>query len=202
MCGGRPCHLCTLLIVFQRQGQDERSVVSSSNLGLAYCAASLLEREEASSRSITDRQPALSWALFLIMHAVIAGMLGISELHRRNASPVHIWRASELKAKPEVEARADKDMASPKDKPAWRIILDSDEVMFGPRVAARGRWPIIAHRRSFGCDVRHFGKRGITNTKIRSNPSRAARALRPGMGKHERYLARSVSLGPSLESAP
>ena len=37
------------------------------------------------------------------IHAVIAGMSGISELQRRNASPVHVCCASALKAKPEVE---------------------------------------------------------------------------------------------------
>jgi hypothetical protein len=37
------------------------------------------------------------------MQAVIFGMSGISELHSRNASPVHICCASALKAKPEVD---------------------------------------------------------------------------------------------------
>jgi hypothetical protein len=42
----------------------------------------------AASRSITVLQPALRLARFLTMHPVIFGMFGISELHKRNASPV------------------------------------------------------------------------------------------------------------------
>src|SRR5262249_15610949 len=49
--------------------------------------------------SITARQPGLSWARCLTMQAVILGMFGISELQRRNASPVHICRASAVEAK-------------------------------------------------------------------------------------------------------
>jgi hypothetical protein len=68
-------------------------------------------------------------------------MFGISELQRRKASPVHICRASELKAKPEVDASAEKETAKPRTKPAWRIVLEKDAVMFGSwasrRVAAR-----------------------------------------------------------------
>jgi hypothetical protein len=44
---------------------------------------------------------------------------------------VHIWRASELKAKPEVEAIAEKETAKPRTKPAWRIVLVKEAVMFG-----------------------------------------------------------------------
>ena len=45
------------------------------------------------------------------MQAVIFGMFGISELHRRNASPVHICCASALKAKLDVDDSAEKDAA-------------------------------------------------------------------------------------------
>lgn len=72
----------------------------------------------ARSRSITVRQPGLGLALCLYMQAVMAGMSGISELHRRNASPVHICCASALKAKLEVEAIARKATAKAAAKPA------------------------------------------------------------------------------------
>src|ERR1700720_763 len=64
-----------------------------------YFAATLLLAWAARSRSITVRQPVLSSALCLNMQAVIFGTSGISELHSRNASPVHICCASALKAK-------------------------------------------------------------------------------------------------------
>jgi hypothetical protein len=65
------------------------------------------------------------------MHAVIFEMLGISELHRRNASLVHICCASALKAKLEVDASAEKEVAKASTKAAWRIVLVKDAVMFG-----------------------------------------------------------------------
>ena len=64
------------------------------------------------------------------MHAVILGMLGISELQRRNASPVHISRASELKAKLEVELSVVSEATKLSSKAAWRIVLVQDVVMF------------------------------------------------------------------------
>jgi hypothetical protein len=75
------------------------------------------------------------------MQAVIAGMLGISELQRRNASPVHIDCASALKAKLELDDSAEKESAKARAKPAWRIVLVKEAVIVGslglPRVAAR-----------------------------------------------------------------
>ena len=53
----------------------------------------------APSRSITARQPGLTWARFLTMQAVIRWTLGTSWPHSRMASPVHICCASE-KARP------------------------------------------------------------------------------------------------------
>lgn len=47
---------------------------------------------------MTVLQPALRLLRCLIMQAVTWVTFGISELQSRNASPVHIWRASELKA--------------------------------------------------------------------------------------------------------
>ena len=95
----------------------------------------------ASSRSITLRQPLLRLARLAIMQAVIFEMLGISEPHRRIASPVHISCASALKAKLEVDDKVDRETANASTKPAWRIVLVKDAVMVGssglPLVAAR-----------------------------------------------------------------
>ena len=57
------------------------------------------------------------------MQAVIFGMFGISELQRRNASPVHIDWASALKAKPEVEVTAENEAAMASAKPALRTVF-------------------------------------------------------------------------------
>jgi hypothetical protein len=66
--------------------------------------------------------------------------LGISEPHSRIASPVHICCASALKAKLEVDASVDIETANASTKPAWRIVLVKDAVMFGswglPLIAA------------------------------------------------------------------
>src|ERR1700682_315336 len=88
-----------------------------------YCAATLLDCLAARSLSITVRQPVLRSARCLYMQAVIFGMLGISELQSRNASPVHICCASALKAKLEVEDSADRETAKASTKPAWRSVL-------------------------------------------------------------------------------
>ena len=53
---------------------------------------------------MTVLQPVLRLARCFSMQAVIRDTLGISELQRRNASPVHICCASALKAKLEVDA--------------------------------------------------------------------------------------------------
>jgi hypothetical protein len=57
------------------------------------------------------------------MHAVIFGMSGISELHRRNASPVHICCASSLNAKLEVDDSAATEATTASAKLAWRSAL-------------------------------------------------------------------------------
>ena len=72
-------------------------------------------------------------ARFLTMQAVIFGMLGISELHRRNASLVHICCASALKAKPGVDDSAETEAATASIKPAWRSVLVKDAVILGSR---------------------------------------------------------------------
>src|SRR6266851_1369749 len=81
--------------------------------------------------SITVRQPVLNWARCLIMHAVIAGMFGISELQRRNASPVHICCSSELNAKLWLVDSAETETANANTKPAWRILRVKDAFIFG-----------------------------------------------------------------------
>ena len=67
---------------------------------------------------MTVRQPVLRSARCLYMQAVIFGMFGISSLHRRNASPVHICCASALKAKLEVDDSAEMETANASIKPA------------------------------------------------------------------------------------
>ena len=104
-----------------------------------YFAATLLDCA-ARSRSITVRQPVLSLARCLIMHAVMAETFGMSELHSRNASPVHICCASALKAKLELEDNAEKETAKASTKPAWRMVLVKDAVMVG------SLWPGSAGR--------------------------------------------------------
>ena len=75
----------------------------------------------------------------LIMQAVIFEMLGISELHKRKASPVHICCASALKAKLALDDRAEKEIAKANTKPAWRILLEKEAVIFGTLVSRRSR---------------------------------------------------------------
>src|SRR5664279_1036705 len=72
----------------------------------------------ARSRSITVLHPLLSSVRCLNMQAVILGTLGISELHSRKASPVHIDCASALKAKLELDDSAEKALAKASTKPA------------------------------------------------------------------------------------
>src|ERR1700694_70784 len=96
------------------------------------------------------------------MQAVMRGMSGISELHRRNASPVHICRASALKAKPEVDTSAENETANAATKPAWRIVLVKEAGIFG------SHWPCSAgplvvrrtlpHLHRPDCDVHHARK--------------------------------------------
>ena len=88
-----------------------------ANLDPNYLAATLLDFA-ARSLSMTERQPVLRSARCFIMHAVIAGMLGISELHSRNASLVHICCASALKAKLDVDDSAETEAAKASTKVA------------------------------------------------------------------------------------
>jgi hypothetical protein len=89
--------------------------------GPNYSTASLFALLCAASRSITARHPGLRSLRCLTIHAVMRGMLGISELHRRNASPLHICCASTVKAKPELGDNAETDIANASAKPARRI---------------------------------------------------------------------------------
>ena len=96
------------------------------------------------------------------MQAVMAETFGMSELHRRNASPVHICCASALKAKLELDDNAEKETAKASTKPAWRMVLVKDAVMVG------SLWPGSAGAFLMGstllpipgtdCDVPHSGR--------------------------------------------
>src|SRR6266446_5239122 len=94
----------------------------------------------AASLSITFRHPVLRLALFFFMQAVMAGMLGISELHSRNASPVHICCASAEYAKLEVDDSAEIEAAKATTKAAWRMVRVIKAVMVG------SCWPSSAGR--------------------------------------------------------
>lgn len=76
----------------------------------------------AISRSMTALQPADRLERCLTMQAVIFGMLGISELQRRKASPVHICCASELKANPGFEENAANEAASVSARAVLRMV--------------------------------------------------------------------------------
>jgi hypothetical protein len=65
------------------------------------------------------------------MQAVIFGMLGISELQRRNASPEHIACASALKAKLDVDDTADREAAKTRAKLTLRTVLEKKAVIVG-----------------------------------------------------------------------
>src|SRR5207302_9420425 len=93
--------------------------------------AATLPAWAARSRSITARQPLERLARCFIMQAVIFEMFGISELQRRNASPVHICWASALKAKPDVEVTAENEAATASTKPALRTVLVKKADIFG-----------------------------------------------------------------------
>jgi hypothetical protein len=62
---------------------------------------------------------------------VIFGIFGISELQRRNASPVHCCCASELKAKLAVDEAAAKEAVKASAKPTLRAVLKKAAVIFG-----------------------------------------------------------------------
>jgi hypothetical protein len=109
------------------------------------------------------------------MHAVMAGMLGISELHRRNASLVHICCASALKAKLALDDSAEKETAKAATNPARRSVLERNAVIVG------SHWPGSAgpvsdaltlpqrHRRD--CDVGHTAEFGSAATAFRGRGS-------------------------------
>ena len=82
----------------------------------------------ARSLSITARQPALRSERCFIMHAVIFGMLGISDEHRRKASPVHCCCASAEKAKLEVVETIETMAAKPRARLVSRILAEKDLV--------------------------------------------------------------------------
>jgi hypothetical protein len=119
---------------------------SSTGVSARYSAATLVDFWAAASRSMTVLQPALKLARFLTMHAVIFGMFGISELHKRNASPVHICCASELKAKLDVEDSVAIEAANANTKPAWRIVRVRRVAIFSSMVSRglRRRWHSFA----------------------------------------------------------
>src|SRR6202035_5573538 len=107
---------------------------------------------------MTVRQPAESWVRCLYMQAVMAGMFGISELHRRNASPVHICCASALKAKLELDDSAEIETAKATTKPAWRIVLVIKAVIFGshwPAQRAVSDGMSLPQPAGADCDVHH-----------------------------------------------
>jgi hypothetical protein len=62
------------------------------------------------------------------MHAVIFGMLGISDEHRRKASPVHCCCASDEKAKLEVVEMIETIAAKPSARLVSRILAVRDLV--------------------------------------------------------------------------
>ena len=82
----------------------------------------------ARSLSITARQPALRSERCFIMHVVIFGMLGISDEHRRKASPVHICCASAENAKLEVVEVIETMAAKPRARLVSRILAVKDLV--------------------------------------------------------------------------
>ena len=65
------------------------------------------------------------------MQAVIFGMFGISELQRRNASPVHCCCASELKAKLAVDETAENEVVKASARLILRTVLVNSAVIFG-----------------------------------------------------------------------
>jgi hypothetical protein len=129
---------------------------------LSYFAATLADGCAARSRSSTVLHPLLRLVRCLIMHAVIFEMLGISELHSRIASPVHICCASALKAKLEVGS-AQMQAAKANAKPAWRRILMLSLVMVGflTRRALRPRLMPGLYSNTTGRTVMRLTQRNI-----------------------------------------
>ena len=105
-------------------------VAAGCSTGFAAAVALLAA---APSSSITARHPWLTFALFLTMQAVILAIFGISELQRRKASPVHICRALELKAKLDKVATVEMESARPSVKPILRMVLIRVAVIWSSR---------------------------------------------------------------------
>jgi len=85
-------------------------------------------------------------------------MLGISALHRRNASPEHICCASALKAKLDVDETADREAAKARAKLTLQTLLLKKAVTVGPHWPGAGPLfdvPTLCRIRFADCDVRH-----------------------------------------------
>src|SRR5258708_39243702 len=82
-----------------------REPMQRADYSADYLAATL-HPWAARAWSITGRQPVESWAFCFIMQPVMAGMLGVSDEHSRNASLAHICCASALKAQLEGDDSA------------------------------------------------------------------------------------------------
>ena len=100
-----------------------RPGLADAQLAADHClVATVLAPSGTSSLSMTARHGTLNFALFVRMQAVIFGMLGISELQRRKASPVQAERASALKAKLDDEVAADAEITNAALRQILRIV--------------------------------------------------------------------------------
>ena len=94
------------------------------------------------------------------MHAVIFAMSGISELQRRNASPVHICCASAVNAKLDVDESDEKQLTATSKNPARPSVFLSDT--FTSRLPgfagslARCYARQLAGSPASNCDMGHF----------------------------------------------
>src|SRR3954452_5422302 len=91
---------------------------------------------------MTPRQPTLRSARCFIMQAVIFGIFGISELQRRNASPVHCCCASELKAKLAVDETVENEAAKASARVILRVVAVNSVVIVGSHWP-RGSGPVV-----------------------------------------------------------
>ena len=96
--------------------------------------------------------------MFLRMQAVILAIFGISELQRRKASPVHICRALELKAKLDKVVTVEMESARPSVKPIVRMVLMRVAVMWASRCSMARLGPsrrtTTVINRTFGAEAR------------------------------------------------
>ena len=88
-----------------------------------FCSGVLARAAVPSISSITARHPGLTFALFRRMQEVIREMLGISELHRRMASLMHICCARALKAKLDDDVTIDSASARPAVRLTLRMVM-------------------------------------------------------------------------------